>query len=384
VYRGWDDAAGVEAAARRLLAKFPDDLETLTLLARNCLDRDDPSAAMPIVQKARSIRPLDESLRELEWIVRVGLARNHALANRWDEGREQFRAAEELLPDCRRQHYYLARKVIFEARAGQAGQSDVWLREAQAVLVEPTPLWLALLVESIRYAMTASHQKGYAELWAAELKKKCRSESAGEMASLLGGYVRAGVDYPGRDVHVKQLLAYLGRTTRLKYRREDIERVCEFLVDRQDQEQLLGKLLRSGLKHHPGSPLLNFRAGVLEMTSAVRKNRIDTARPYLEKALELAEATTVPKERALLPSIKAALTMLNEVNARGFGHPAFGDGPFPFPIPGSDDELDEFFFDDDEFDEDDFDDDDGCGWVPSPVPSPPKQRAKKQKSRKKR
>jgi len=381
-YRGWDDPAGLEAAVRRLLAKFPDDLESLTLLARSCLDRNEPAEAMPIVQKARALRPLDESLRELEWTIRVGLARNLALADRWDEGREQFRAAEQLLPDCRRQYFHLARKVVFEAKAGQAGPSDDYLREARAGLVEPTPVWLALLIESIRYRMTKSHQQAYAELWTAELKKKCRSETAGEMAALLDSFLSAGIDYPGRADHIKQLLAYLGRTTRLKYRREDIERVCEFLCHLRDRVELLEKLVKSGLKHHPGSPLLNYRVALLEMASENRGAR-EKARSYLQKALELAEASTVPKENALLAPIKSALTMLNEMSSRRFGHPAFDDGPFPFPIPGSDDELDEFFFDEDEFDEDDFDDDDEIDWTPVPIPRPA-PRAKKQKSRKKR
>ena len=120
VYRGWDDPAGLEAAAERLLAKFPEDLETLTLLANHYVDRNDPAAALPLVQKARTLKPLDESLRELEWTIRIGLARIHALAKHWDEGRDEFTAAEELLPDCRNQYFYLARKVIFEAKAGQA------------------------------------------------------------------------------------------------------------------------------------------------------------------------------------------------------------------------------------------------------------------------
>ena len=99
---------------------------------------------MPLVQKARALKPLDDSLRELEWTIRIGLARIHALAKQWDEGRDEFAAAEQLLPDCRNQYFYLARKAIFEAKAGQAEQSDQYLEQARASLIEPTPLWLAL------------------------------------------------------------------------------------------------------------------------------------------------------------------------------------------------------------------------------------------------
>ena len=59
----------------------------------------------------------------------------HALAliKRWDEGRDQFTAAEELDPDFGQDYCYLARKVIFEAKAGQAGRSD------RATLGKPRP-----------------------------------------------------------------------------------------------------------------------------------------------------------------------------------------------------------------------------------------------------
>ena len=83
-------------------------------------EKNEPAAALPLVQKARALKPLDESLRELEWTIRIGLARIHALAKQWDAGRDEFKAAEQLLPDCRNQYSYLARRVIFEAKASQA------------------------------------------------------------------------------------------------------------------------------------------------------------------------------------------------------------------------------------------------------------------------
>ncbi len=137
-YEDWEDPSGLEAAAKRLLKAFPDDLDTLTLLAKHYFGRNEPTAALPLVQRARKLKPLDHSLRELEWTIRIGLARLHALAQHFDEGRAEFKAAEELLPECRNQYFYLARKVIFEAKAGQAEASDQYLREAQASLAEPT------------------------------------------------------------------------------------------------------------------------------------------------------------------------------------------------------------------------------------------------------
>ena len=41
-------------AAHRLLAKFPDDLDMLTLLAYQYTKNDEPAAALPLVVQARA------------------------------------------------------------------------------------------------------------------------------------------------------------------------------------------------------------------------------------------------------------------------------------------------------------------------------------------
>ncbi len=380
-YRGWDDSANLESAAKRLLANFPDDLDTLKLLAKQYMDRDEPETALPLVQKARGLKPLDESLRELEWIIRVGLARMHALAKHWDAGRDEFTAAEQLLPHCRNQYSYLARRVIFEAKASQGENSDQFLEQARASLSEPTPLWLALLIESIRFCMTKATQKGYTQLWESELKKKCTSESAGEMASLMDAFLSAGIEYTGRAGHIKKVVAYLQRTTQLKYRCVDIERVCEFLGHIEDKATLFEKLVKLGVKQHPQSALLNFQAGLLETGRGPFNFGGLTARNHLEKARKLAESSTDPKETALLPQIESALTLLNEMSSRSMAFPAFGNGPRGFPFPGPGDDFFDFF--DDDFDDDD--DDDGDDSDPSPFPKPRvPRRPKKNKSSKKR
>ena len=380
VYRGWDDAANLEAAARRLLAKFPEDLDTLKLLAKQYTGKNEPVPALPLVQKARALKPLDESLRELEWTIRIGLARIHALAKRWEAGRDEFTAAEQLLPDCRNQYFYLARRIVFEAKASQGEKSDQYLEQARASLKDPTPLWLALLIESIRYQMTKANQKGYAQLWESELKNKCLSETAGEMASLMDGFLCAGVEYTGRAGHIKKVVAYLQRTTRLNYRRVDIERVCEFLAHVEDKVALLEKLVKLGIKQHPGSVFLNFRAGLLETGRGLFNFGGAKARTYLETARKLAESSTEPKETALRPQIESALTLLNEMGSRTMGLPAFGDGPKGFPFPGPGDNFFEFF--DDDFDDDD-DDDDDSRPSPSARPRSP-SKPRKAKSSKKR
>jgi tetratricopeptide (TPR) repeat protein len=366
LHKHWKNHDALESAARRLLEHFPDDHETLLLLVDFYIKRERFDDAMSYVQRARGLKPLDESLREKESFVRIGLARHRALAGRWDEGREQFSAAEALSADLCKEFSFLARKSLFEAKAGQRDSSDQFLKEAQAALGEPTPLWMVFAIESIRYAMSAATRGAYAELWAADLKKRCQSKTAGVMASTLHAYLQAGVEYPGRADHVRRLTAYLKRTTRLKYQQSDIESVCSFLRDVPDQEILLDKLLKKGLKQYPESVPLNLAAGMLAVVRSTPPIMNPAAKIHLEKALKLAEASTVPTVTALLPTIKDGLTMINELSFGPFGSP-FSDGPFGFPL----DDSDPFdFFEDDVFADDGFDD--------------PPRRARRPKSRKKK
>jgi hypothetical protein len=70
--------------------------------------------------------------------------------------------------------------------------------------------------------------------------------------------------------------------------------------------------------------------------------------------------------------------LLNEMNSRTMGFPAFGNGPPGFPFPGPGDSFFDFF--DDDFDDDD---DDDSGPSPFARPSAPR-RPKKAKTKKKR
>ena len=283
------------------------------------------------------------------------------------------------MPECRQQFHYLARKVIFESKAGQGERSDQFLKEARALLVEPTPLWLALTIESTRYELTPSTVSGYTKLWTADLKKKCRSETAGEMAEQLSAFVGSKIDYKGRDQHVKEVVAYFKRMTRSKFRREDIERVVEFLRLLPKEFALREKLVKAGVKQHPDSALMNMNAADVELTKGHIVGGTDAGQRYLEKALKIAEVSTDQRDMDLLPEIRRQLGLLTELTERfnDYGFP-FGGGPFG---PSYYDDLD---FDDDDFDddEDDFDDDVPV-FRPAPMPRPARKAAPRKTKREK-
>jgi hypothetical protein len=390
LYHEWRDDKALEAAAQRLLAKFPEDLETLQLLARHHYERKDHRAALPHILAARRIKPLDDSLRSLEWTIRVGLARQYALERKFDEGRAEFAAAELLKSADRRDFFYLARRAMLEYKAGQAEAGDRYVKEAQESLVEPAPLYLALLIESIRLKMPKDSTDRYAKLWEAELSKKRRSETAGEMAGLLAAFVASDTDYRGRATHINKVMAYLRKTTTLKYRREDVENVVAFLAQLAPKEQALQKkLVKAGLKQHPDSVVLHLEAADVEMRSAGMgaffRGIPYRVRQHMETALTLAEASTDPKVAALLPMIRQRLGSLDEVTGAmehfGFGGP-FGPRILDFPPEFYDEMDDDEFFDDLESLDDEDDDDEPFTLDPGPLPRRPSKPRKSTRRKK--
>ncbi len=403
---GWGDQKAMVAAAKRLLARFPDDLETSRLLGKHLLTQGEPRAALPHVLQARRLKPLDESLRTLEFNVHVALARQLALEGKFDEGRAEFATADALATDDQRNYYYLARKAMLEYKAGQTRAGDLLVEQARASLVEPAPLWLAMAIEAARFAMPTDVVQKYNRLWQADAKKKRQSKTAGAVAELIHSHIAAEIKYPGREEHIKQVIAYLSSSGRVKFSVDDIERIAEFLRDQASHPSskdfaLYTRLVNAGVKQHPGSALLHLHAANIEMAAPPKlKGWLGgsvipwKAREHLNTALKLAEASTDPKVRSLVPEIQRSLGAMESIQGLigrfggAFGMPIPGGG-----FPGMGDEFDDFFDEDvDDYDEDEDEDEDESDFDPgvpyffnaSPPPAPKKSSAAKSKAKTKK
>ena len=100
-------------------------------LAVHHFRRDDPAQSLEYAQRARVLKPLDEEAAGQEWAARVSLARQHALARRFDEARAELEAAEQLQPDSARSVHFLARRAALELKAGQDDRAEELIAEAQ-------------------------------------------------------------------------------------------------------------------------------------------------------------------------------------------------------------------------------------------------------------
>ena len=325
-----DEPAKLSKAQQRILEAFPDDVEILIEMAVQNHKRGDQTAAIEHLSRARRHKPLDESLVSLEMRIRTSLACDLAFRKCWDEARAQFAAMEQLRPDLRRSYAFLARRSVFEIKASQGQVADRYEQEAAALLPEPAPLWLAMRVESARYRLSKPTQKHYGELWKKELRRKCRTETAGAMASFWIENVTRNFQYDGSDRDASELLKYLGRTTRLNYRLEDVENVCQFLVGFPREVKLLRKLFERGLKTYPESVILHVVAAGAEMKTPNLFRGADLVLQHLQTALRLAEASKRPDEITMVATIKLLLSHINEAASRFGGIPFGGLGGIPF------------------------------------------------------
>ena len=390
-YRAWEQPAQAAEAARRLVAQFPEDFEAWMFLADHHYRLEEGAEALEAVERARTLRPLDPTVASLEWGVHILRARQFALKGRWDEGRAEFATAERVSPDDKQSVTFLARKAVFELKAGQPDRAEPLIAEALERLAEPTPLWLTLLIEAIRYKLPGVDRDRFESRWVNALPRRSRSETAGEMADLLGAFLASGTEYPGRAGHVKQVADYLRRTTRIKYRLEDLVNVCAFLGLIPKERDLLDKLVKRGLKLFPKSPKMLILAGAREMEKgAFGARNLRLARQYFAQALEQARASSDADDAGLVAKIQESLSMIDDMFSVPMGMPFFGSGGMP---PDLFEALGNMFgkgdFDPDYGFDDDDDDDDDEGWDappkprPAPAPAPAARPAKGGRKRKK-
>lgn len=322
-------------AARRLLAAIPDDLEALEHLSRHHSRRDEPARALEFTLRARKLKPLDPKTLQDEWACRVALARRHAVDGRPNEGRAELEAAGQLQPELAGSAHFSARRAALELKAGRPEAAGAILDGARGRLTEPAPLWLATTIEARRFQLPRAEVDRYEALWLKSAAGKVRGETAGALADLLGSFLAGEVAYPGRDEHAKQVADYLRRTTRIKYSRDDLSHACGFLGLAPGHRDLFEKLAKRGLKLFPDAPEFPMMLGSIEVEKGPYLANLGQARRHFEAALELAEAQASgdPKAAAMLPSIRQALTALNDLAAGPMGlpfsFPAGGKGPAP-------------------------------------------------------
>ena len=327
VYEEAGEPDKVVEVARRLLQVLPDDLQALELLTRHHLDRDEPALGLEFATRARQLKPLDAKATHPEWTCLVALARQDALAQRWEEGRAHLARAAQLNPELSAGPGFVARQVALERKAKQADRAESLVDEALRRLPEAGSLRLALAIEFRRFKLPKPEITRAEALWATEAAAKVRGESAGELAAIINSFRGEKAPYTGFKSHVKQVHDYIKRTTRINFTLRDLIQVCAFLAAQPNSKELSKTMANRGLKLFPEA----FEFPMILGLALMQKNDYSKqyqARNFLSKALKLAQAQerTNPKAAAVIPEIQKMLATLNDP----FGGPL----GFPFSFPG--------------------------------------------------
>jgi hypothetical protein len=139
------------------------------------------------------------------------------------------------------------------------------------------------------------------------------------MCRLLLSHLQEIFEYRVRSEHVKSLVAYVRRCSRIKWNEPDLHDVCEFL-QKVEQEDLLQKFVRKGSKQFPQVAYYHLLAGELEIRRGPFRCNRAKARSSLEVALRLSKNSKDSRDKNVLERAQVQLTFLEELQHRRVDH----------------------------------------------------------------
>ena len=321
-YASWDQPERLVATLEQLLEAFPDDVDTLKRLTRERQLRDEPEHVLRYVERIRKLKPLDPHLDRNETWGRLTRARHLALKSRWDEARAEFAHVEATLKEQVTPYRFLARRAALEFKAGETARAEELVAQARLLVTEPAAFLLAQTIDLIRYKSPRPLSQRFDQEFKTVVKRKVTSETAGALAELIGSYFASKVDYTGRASHLKEVLRYLKRSTRLKYQEPHLRPVCDLLQSLGEDDKLLETLVKRGRKLFPRSPFFLKAEAAVDLRRGPMAFNPHRVQQQLEQALTLAQASQNPEDSALIPGIKDLLSRTRQVTD------AIGSFPF--------------------------------------------------------
>ena len=332
-YREWGDSEHAAATWRRLVQRFPENIETLLFLADHHIRRDEPFAAGEFVFRAQRLKPLDARIKAMARSVRLASARHHALAGRWDEGRAEFAAAGGADGRDRDANgpQLLVCQAALELKAGNMGLANRLLDRACNELGEAAPISLMMAIESRRYALPKAVAEEFEHRWVTVLKKSRRSAAIGEMCRIATAYVTMDIDYLGRDDHLTRLLAFVRRCQQIrKWQAEDLRSVLDFLMvcehrERHSKETFLKRRNTGGALElltefavkargkFPENSFFHLMVGETEIRKGPLMCNRALARKCFERVLELAAEGDDSDSIQMMKRARESLDLLREI-----------------------------------------------------------------------
>jgi tetratricopeptide (TPR) repeat protein len=273
------------AAARRLLARFPDHVPTLEVLADLLGARNQYAEALPLLQRARQANPLEPRLGLKLGFAQRGLARVHAEAGHYDEARAGCQAALALLVQERAR--LLCQWAACEYKAGETARADELVQQALAAAGHRLPVAFATLVELIRIKAKLALKKRFEVEFAAALEEPAVPGAVIPCLHFAASLRRACVKYAAQKGHEKLLTDYLGQIPPTEFTEDDLLGACAALEAIADMKQVRHYALL-GRKRFKATPhFLLFEADTY-LRPRVKRRDVFKVQQLLHKAGQLA------------------------------------------------------------------------------------------------
>jgi len=326
----------------RMVKVHPDNTDALLRLVEGRLRQNRPLDARDFALRARRAKPLDREVASVLRATHFAAARWYGLQGDFDRGRAEFSAADALGPADGDAVSDLARRAVFERKAGDEARAHAFVTQAQERLQEPTVLWLMLSLEAARIELPRREAELYENRWITALKRKCQSATAGAMCRLVVNHNVMESPFPVRDDFVDRIAAYVKRCSRVRWNAEDLGFVCKFLTMCKKGD-LLQKFVQKGLVQHAEIGFFHMLEGTLEMSKGIGGCRFQVARMQLKTAEVKAKNSKHPLDANVVEKTRQLLDRLEHMASASF---------FVDEYDEYDDEYDDDEYDDDEYDDD--------------------------------
>jgi tetratricopeptide (TPR) repeat protein len=335
--------AEAEQAARNLLSRFPNHVDTLEELATLLRERGEHAESLNLLQEALKHNPLVRRLREKVATAHLLNARVHVEAAAFDQARQHYQSALQFA-NSRDVPSALCRWAACEFKAGNAPRAEELIQQSLAQGGAALPVAFYMLTETLRLKLPAKLKKRFDQ----EFTEGLQSQASAAAVTALAGYTASlqatGVNYRGLKTHIKKVLGYVDKARSAEFTEEQLIDLCRALLALEAM-RVLHSFLALGRHRFPACPEFPYIEALTHFRKGPQATRPHLVTPLLDRADKLARALPPDDRRdSLLRDIemhKKAIAALNP-----FGNLFEG---FMQQMSG--------MFDDDDWD-DDYDDDD--------------------------
>jgi tetratricopeptide (TPR) repeat protein len=305
-----------EQAARELLERFGDHLETIEKLARLRSAAGDHAGSLALFKRALDHNPLDRRLRDEVSASHMANGRAHAEAGEFEAARAHYRPALELAGPVNACSV-LCRWAAAEFKAGDAAGAEGLLGQARGRSPAPLEPVYVMLVETVRMKLPQKLKQRFDQEFNAGLAAPAGAADAAALVMHAAAFESRGINYRGLKTHLKKILAFAEKARKdrnVRFTEQQLIDLCSGLLALGNLRNARDYLTYAAGKF-PRSPHFPYLLGMSYFGRERNLSAVGQAAHYLRQAERLAQAAP-PDERirSMLEDIRGRLGAFEALN----------------------------------------------------------------------